>query len=79
MPTSDVGLDERSEKSLRDARETRAKRGVLLSPDQSRAGYELFPSRFGPEWLRERDGEGLLETMHPHGNRASLPGPPIPA
>jgi len=72
MLTSDVNLDERIEKSLRDAREIRAKRGDLLSTDQLKAAYELFRSRFGPERLRGLDGEALLETMHTHGNQDSL-------
>lgn len=46
--------------------------GKLLSQGQLQGYYRLFTERFGPEVLRNLDGEALLETLHDHSNRDSL-------
>jgi len=44
----------------------------LLTREQLSRYYRTFQERFGPEQLRNLDGEALLETMHGHGNQDSL-------
>ena len=72
MGAQTIILDERVEKSLRDAHALLTREGKLLGPEQLKNYHGLFRSRFGPELLRELDGEALLQTMHTHGNQDSL-------
>ena len=44
----------------------------MFSQTQLQGYYRLFRERFGPEVLRNLDGEALLETLHDHSNRDSL-------
>ncbi len=46
--------------------------GKLLSKAQLDKHYETFRKRFGPDKLKDLDGETLLETIHDHGNKDSL-------
>ena len=47
-------------------------KGKLLSKAKLAECRDTFRGRFGPEKLRNLDGEALLVTMHDHGNRDSL-------
>ena len=44
----------------------------LFPEEKLKEYYETFRHNFGPEKLRQLDGEVLLETMFNHGNRRSL-------
>jgi 5-methylcytosine-specific restriction protein B len=44
----------------------------LYSKAQLSTFYETFRQRFGPDRLRNLDGEALLAAIHDHGNRDSL-------
>ncbi|HJQ67846.1 MAG TPA: AAA family ATPase [Blastocatellia bacterium] len=46
--------------------------GVLLSQSALDACYDRFKRRFGPDVLKNLDGEDLLKLMHDHSNRNSL-------
>jgi 5-methylcytosine-specific restriction protein B len=46
--------------------------GKLLSHEQLAEYYSTFRSRFGPDKLKNLDGEALLNIMHDIQNRASL-------
>ena len=46
--------------------------GKLLSNEQLEKYYSAFRSRFGPDKLKNLDGEVLLDTMYKFGNRDSL-------
>jgi 5-methylcytosine-specific restriction enzyme B len=72
MPKMNPPLDARVEQSLRACHETLLKRGGLLTKELLTERYALFRERFGPERLRNLDGELLLKTMHAHGNQDSL-------
>src|SRR6266566_9808477 len=56
---------ERLYKSLED-------QGKLLSREQLAQYYSTFRNRFGPDKLKNLDGEALLDTMYNFGNRDSL-------
>ncbi len=47
-------------------------KGKILSKAKLAECRDTFRNRFGPEKLRNLDGEALLLTMHDHGNRDSL-------
>lgn len=59
-------------KDLLDRYQAMQNSGELLSEVQLDAHYATFRHRFGPDVLANLDGEGLLTTMHAHGNRDSL-------
>jgi 5-methylcytosine-specific restriction protein B len=65
-------LDEKLAARLRQQHEQRLANGELLPPTKLQGYYDTFHRRFGPEVLRNLDGEALLTTMHEHGNRDSL-------
>jgi len=46
--------------------------GKLLSEKKLKDCYHLFRSKFGPEVLKNLDGEELLLKLHAHGNQDSL-------
>lgn len=46
--------------------------GELLSPERVEADCARFRQLFGPEILRQLDGEALLERMHGTGNKENL-------
>src|SRR6266576_6465768 len=46
--------------------------GKLLSNEQLEKYYSAFRSRFGPDKLKNLDGEALLNLMHDLGNKDSL-------
>src|SRR5438876_8664607 len=46
--------------------------GKLLSNEQLEKYYSTFRSRFGPDKLKNLDGEALLNTVHDFQNRDSL-------
>lgn len=65
-------LDERIAQELRERYQSLKGKGALYSDEQLARYYSTFRSRFGPEKLKNLDGEALLETMHSHGNKDSL-------
>jgi len=65
-------LDERVALELRELHKSQVNEGKLLSGEQLAGYYSTFRSKFGPDKLKNLDGEALLETMHSHGNRDSL-------
>src|SRR5437016_10111878 len=65
-------LDERIVLELRNIYKSLVNDGKLLSREQLAGYYITFRSKFGPEKLKNLDGEALLEAMHSHGNRDSL-------
>lgn len=46
--------------------------GDLPSREQLASFRDNFRARFGPDQIAELDGKALLETLHNHGDRASL-------
>lgn len=65
-------LDEKVAARLREHHEQRLASGELLSTAKLQSYYDTFRRRFGPEVLRNLDGEALLTAMHDHSNRDSL-------
>lgn len=65
-------LDERIKKDLTDLYQKELGAGDLFSKVQLDTYYATFRRRFGPDVLKNLDGEALLRTMHEHGNRDSL-------
>ena len=65
-------LDNRLEKSLREAHGKMLEAEELLPSRRLEECYSLFRNRFGPDVLRQLDGEQLLDTMHAHGSKDSL-------
>src|SRR5437660_3535848 len=57
-------LDERVVQDLRELYRTLSNDGKLLSGEQLAGYYSTFRSRFGPDRLKNLDGEALLNTMH---------------
>jgi 5-methylcytosine-specific restriction enzyme B len=72
MPTIDYPLDARVEQSLRTCYESLLKRGELMTKERLSECYALFRDRFGPERLKNLDGDVLLNSMHAHGSQDSL-------
>ena len=60
-------LDDRLKENLRKAHGRMLEAGELLSSQRLEECYSLFRNRFGPDALRQLDGEQLLDTMHMHG------------
>lgn len=60
-------LDDRLKENLRSAHGRMLEAGELLSSQRLEECYSLFRNRFGPDVLRQLDGEQLLDTMHMHG------------
>ena len=58
--------------SIRELQRDLDAKGKLLSKEKLAACRDTFRGRFGPEKLRNLDGEALLTTIHDHGNRDSL-------
>lgn len=67
-----TNLDQRVAEDLKAKYKSLQNEGKLLSKEQLEQYYNTFRSRFGPEKLKNLDGEALLEAMHSHGNRDSL-------
>src|SRR6266487_1008942 len=65
-------LDERVAQELRELYKSQANGGRVLSPEQLAGYYSAFRNRFGPEKLKNLDGEALLDAMYNFGNRDSL-------
>lgn len=65
-------LDERIAEELRKLYKSLQDEGKLLSDEQLEKYYSTFRSRFGPDKLKNLDGEALLNIMHDIGNRDSL-------
>src|SRR6266487_6316704 len=68
----ELELDERIIPELRERYKSLVSEGNLLSREQLAGYYSTFRSTFGPDRLKNLDGEALLETMHSHGNKDSL-------
>lgn len=65
-------LPSRIDEQLHGAHDALAHRGELPSLKRLEESYAAFRDRFGPEALRQLDGEALLQAMHTHGNKESL-------
>lgn len=65
-------LDQRIAQELKELYKKLNDEGKLFSDEQLARYYSTFRSRFGPDKLKNLDGEALLETMHSHGNKDSL-------
>lgn len=64
-------LDPRVAEELKKLYTSLDEEGKLFSPEQLATYYATFRSRFGPDRLKNMDGEALLETMHSHGSTDS--------
>ena len=60
-------LDDRLKQRLGEAYTKMQQAGELLPLERLEECYSLFRNRFGPDALRQLDGERLLDTMHRHG------------
>lgn len=60
-------LDDRLKENLRKAHGRMLEAGELLSSQRLEECYSLFRNRFGPDVLRQLNGEQLLDTMYAHG------------
>ena len=67
-------LDDRLKQRLSKAYTQMQQAGELLPLGRLEECYSLFRNRFGPDALRQLDGERLLDTMHRHGKTASYIG-----
>jgi len=65
-------LDNRIAEELKELYKSLEDQGGLLSREQLADYYGTFSSRFGPDKLKNLDGEALLNIMHDIGNRDSL-------
>ncbi|WNG25356.1 AAA domain-containing protein [Cystobacter fuscus] len=65
-------IDERLGHALEELRRKLDEEGKLHSRAQLEGFYALFRERFGPERLRQLDGDELLSLMHDHGRRDGL-------
>lgn len=65
-------LDERLIHELKETERRLDDEGKLHSRAQLEGFYALFRERFGPERLRNLDGDELLSLMHDHGRRDGL-------
>src|SRR6266516_7766800 len=72
MITLQTDLDQRIAQELKELYKKLNDEGKLLSDEQLAQYYSTFRSTFGPDRLKNLDGEALLETMHSHGNKDSL-------
>src|SRR6266404_5821441 len=65
-------LDNRVSEELKELYKSLEDQGKLLSREQLAEYYGTFRSRFGPDKLKNLDGEALLNLMHEIGNKISL-------
>ncbi|HLQ28471.1 MAG TPA: AAA family ATPase [Ktedonobacteraceae bacterium] len=65
-------LDNRVAEELKELYKSLEDQGKLLSREQLAEYYGTFSSRFGPDKLKNLDGEALLNIMHDIQNRDSL-------
>ncbi len=65
-------IDEQIKEELQGLYKMLSEEGKLLTTAQLSNYCETFRNRFGPDKLRNLDGEALLETMHGSGNKDSL-------
>src|SRR5258708_35305381 len=65
-------LDNRIAEELKELYKSLEDQGKLLSHEQLAEYYSTFSSRFGPDKLKNLDGEALLNIMHDIQNRDSL-------
>ena len=67
-----VELDPRITEELKRLYKFLEDQGKLLTREQLAEYYDTFRNRFGPDKLRNLDGEALLNTMHDMQNKDSL-------
>ena len=67
-----MNLDPRILYRLVEQRDSMLKKGELYSESQLASYYATFRQRFGPDAIRNLDGEALLNTLHRNGERGSL-------
>ena len=65
-------LDKRIAEKLKKLYKSLEEKGELYSREQLSVYYNTFRDRFGPDTLKNLDGEALLNLMHNLGNRDSL-------
>lgn len=65
-------LDHRLKEKLHKANDRLTDAGELLSKQQLEECYSLFRNRFGPDVLRQLDGQRLLDTIYEYGSKDSL-------
>src|SRR5436190_19584517 len=65
-------LDPRITEELKKLYKSLEEQGNLLTREQLAEYYNTFRNRFGPDKLRNLDGEVLLNVMHDMQNRDSL-------
>lgn len=65
-------LDERIVQDIKKLQQDLLAGGQLIPLARLQQYYDAFRERFGPEQLRSRDGNSLLEYMHGNGNPDSL-------
>jgi 5-methylcytosine-specific restriction enzyme B len=65
-------LDERVADELKAKYKTLLDEGKLIPNEQLEEYYKTFRNRFGPDKLKNLDGEELLNLMHDMGNKDSL-------
>src|SRR6266487_934749 len=65
-------LDERITERLKKLHKSLEEKGELYSREQLTVYYNTFRNRFGPDKLKNLDGEALLNIIHDIGNRDSL-------
>ena len=65
-------LDERITEKLKKLYKSLEEKGELYSREQLTVYYTTFRDHFGPDRLKNLDGEALLDIMHNLGNRDSL-------
>jgi 5-methylcytosine-specific restriction protein B len=73
MIGNDIRFSERIIQELKERYTELSNMGNELLSREQLANYQaLFRRRFGPERLKNLDGEALLETMHSHGTKESM-------
>lgn len=72
MIGNDICFDDLIIQELKELYTKLASENKLLSREQLANYQTLFRRHFGPERLRNLDGEALLETMHSHGTKESM-------
>lgn len=73
MPELDLLLQGRIRERILSRHKQLVEAGGLLPKARLDACFALFREKFGPDVLAALDGRALLETMHGHGNKESLP------
>ncbi len=68
----ELDLDERLVRELEGLYKKQESEGKLPSRAQLDQFYKTFRDKFGPDQIKNLDGEALLETIHGQGNKESM-------